>query len=77
MLSIVTLLGEAARLREVEDALHEELDRARQERDEAWAATGLGYRAKQRLVRAADHSAAARTALDVYRRVRGRSSRSV
>ena len=74
--SIVTLLQEAARLREVEDALRAELETTRRERDEAWAAAGrrLVYRGKRRLVRLAEQNAAARAALGVYRRVRGRSS---
>ena len=79
MQSIVALLKEAARLREVEDSLRVELDLARRERDEAWAAAGgrLVYRAKRKLVRSAEHSVVARRALDVYRSVRGSISRSV
>lgn len=77
--SVVALLKEAARLRDVEDSLRAELDVARRERDDAWAAAGgrLVYRTKQRLVRSAEHSAVARRALEVYRRMRGSSSRSV
>ncbi len=76
--SIVALLVEASRLRDVEDGLREELAQAHRERDEAWAAANrrLVYRTKQRLVRAADGSAAGRRLHQVYRRVRGRSSRS-
>ncbi|HET6625386.1 MAG TPA: hypothetical protein VFG63_03265 [Nocardioidaceae bacterium] len=75
---IVALLSETARLREVEDSLRAELEQARRERDEAWAAAGgrLVYRTKQRLVRLADDSAAGRAVHAGYRRVRGRSSRS-
>jgi hypothetical protein len=75
---VVTLLTEAARLREVESSLRHELDVARRERDEAWAAAGRRriYRLKQRLVRSAQHNRLARAGLRVYRRVRGRSSRS-
>ena len=76
--AIVTLLQEASRLRDVEDALNAELAHTRRERDEAWAAAGRRrvYRAKQRLVRFAQGNAAGRAALGAYRRVRGRSSRS-
>ena len=78
MHAIVTLLKEAARLREVEDSLRGELEVTRRERDEAWAAAGRHrvYRAKQKLVRSAEHSRVGRGALRVYRKVRGRSSRS-
>ena len=76
--SVVTLLQEAARLRDIEGALHAELDRTRRERDEAWKAADkrLVYRAKRRLVLSADHSRAARAGLRAYRRMRDRSSRS-
>jgi len=74
--AVVALLREAARLREVEEALQGELDTVRRERDEAWAATGVIYRTKQRMVRAAGHNPLARAGLGVYRKVRGRSSRS-
>lgn len=76
--AIVTLLKETARLRDVENCLRRELDLTRRERDEAWAAAGrrFVFRAKQRLVRSAQHNGAVRRALNVYRRVRDRSSRS-
>lgn len=74
--AVVALLGEAARLREVEHTLNDELETVRRERDEAWAATGLIYRTKQKLVRAADHNPLARAGLGIYRKVRGSSSRS-
>jgi hypothetical protein len=76
--AITGLLKEAARLREVEDSLRRELDAMGGERDQAWAAAGHRrvYRAKQRLVRTADHNRLVRAGLGFYRRVRGRSSRS-
>jgi hypothetical protein len=76
--SIVALLVEAARLRDVESHLRGELDLARRERDEAWQAAGgrWVYRTKQRLVRLADSSGPGRRLHAAYRRVRGRSSRS-
>ena len=76
--AITGLLKEAARLREVEDSLRRDLDAMGGERDQAWAAAGHRrvYRAKQRLVRTADHNRLARARLGFYRRVRGRSSRS-
>jgi hypothetical protein len=73
MQSIETLLAEAARL-------HEEACRARRERDEAWEelerSRTLVFRVKRRLVREADRNRAAAFGLAVYRRLRGRSSRS-
>lgn len=78
MQAIVALLQEAARLRDVESSLRHELDAAFGERDDAWAAAGRRrvYRVKQRLVSAADHNRLARAGLGLYRKVRGRSSRS-
>ncbi len=71
--SIVTLLGENARL-------HESEGRARRELDAAYAelegSRGLWFRAKRRLVRSADEHRSAAAALGVYRRLRGSSSRS-
>ena len=72
--SIVTLLGENARLHEAEGGARRELDAAYVELE---GSRGLWFRAKRRLVRAADEHRAAAAALGVYRRVRGSSSRSV
>ncbi|MGZ4443374.1 MAG: hypothetical protein ACXVXC_09445 [Nocardioidaceae bacterium] len=71
--AVVTLLGEAARLREAEDAMRAERDAAYAELDRA---RGLWFRAKRRLVRMAGDNQALGVALDAYRRVRGSSSRS-
>jgi hypothetical protein len=77
MQAIVSLLGEAARLREIETSLRTELDIARRELGQVRGPVRRGVvRVKQRLVRAADHNAVARVGLRAYRRVRGSSSRS-
>ena len=72
--SIVTLLGENARLHEAEGRARRELDAAYVELE---GSRGLWFRAKRRLVRSADEHRSAAAALGVYRRVRGSSSRSV
>jgi hypothetical protein len=71
--AVVTLLGEAARLQAVEHSLREDLHAAARELDRA---RGLTFRIKRRLVHAADTNRIAAAGLAVYRRLRGRSSRS-
>ncbi len=71
--SIVALLGEAARLQEVEHRLRREVDAALAELERS---RGLWFRAKRRLVRLADENRAAAVGLRAYRTVRGSSSRS-
>jgi hypothetical protein len=71
--AVVTLLGEAARLQAVEHSLREDLHAAARELDRA---RGLTFRVKRRLVHAADTNRVAAFGLAVYRRLRGRSSRS-
>ena len=73
MTAIVTLLREAARLQHAEHAVRAERDAAWQELERS---RSLWFRAKRRLVRAADHNGAAAAGLAAYRRVRGSSSRS-
>jgi len=68
--SVVSLLTEAARLRQREDYLARELDAAYVELE---GARGLWFRAKRRLVRLADDHRAAALSLAVYRRLRGRA----
>jgi hypothetical protein len=70
--AVVTLLGEAARLQDEVDLLRVERDAAVRELDRA---RSLWYRTKQKLVRYAGRNRAAAAALDIYRNVRGRSSR--
>ena len=64
--------------RDRERALREEVEVFRRERDEAWERFygRASYRARQRLVRAADRSRLMALLLRGYRRARGRSSRS-
>jgi hypothetical protein len=71
--AIVTLLQENARLQANEHALREDVHAAHRELDRA---RGLWFRVKRRLVREADHNAVLGRALSLYRRMRGRSSRS-
>jgi hypothetical protein len=71
--AVVTLLQEVVRLEDRERFQHGELMRAW---DELERSRSLWFRIKRRLVLIADHNAAAAVALGVYRRVRGRSSRS-
>ena len=71
--AVVTLLQESARLQASEHALREELHAATRELDRT---RGLWFRVKRRLVRAADTNPVAARGLAVYRRLRGRSSRS-
>jgi len=73
MTSIVTLLEEASRLRRVERDLRRDLEGAWQELERS---RSLWFRAKRRLVREADHNRVAALGLEVYRSLRGRSSRS-
>jgi hypothetical protein len=68
--AIGALLVEAARLRDVEERLHEELREAREERDRA--RTTPTYRVKRKIVTTLEDSAAGRGTLDAYRRARGR-----
>ena len=69
----VTLLEEVVRLHETEQRLQRDVTAAY---DELEHARGLWFRTKRRLVRSADENRAAALGLAVYRRVRGRSSRS-
>jgi hypothetical protein len=71
--AVVTLLDEVARLRESERTLSERLEAVYQELERS---RSLWFRAKRRLVLEADRNRVAALGLDVYRRVRGRSSRS-
>lgn len=73
--AIKALLLENARLRGEESRLHEEVGELRSQRDDA--RRGSAHRARELAVKALDRSGAGQRALDVYRRVRGRSSRSV
>ncbi|UFN43067.1 hypothetical protein [Nocardioides okcheonensis] len=68
--AISALLVEAARLRAVEERLHEELREAREAADRAHA--GPGHRVRRRIVTTLEDSAAGRGTLDAYRRVRRR-----
>lgn len=71
--AVVVLLKEVARLQE-------EVHRARADRDAAFAeldrSRGPWFLIKRKLVRTAEHNRAAALGLGVYRRLRGRSSRS-
>jgi hypothetical protein len=71
--AVVTLLDEVARLMETERTLREDLESAYQELERS---RSLWFRVKRRLVRQAEVSRTAALALAVYRKVRGRSSRS-
>jgi len=73
MTSIVTLLEEASRLRRVERDLRRDLEGAWQELERS---RSLWFRVKRRLVREADRNRVAALGLEVYRSLRGRSSRS-
>jgi hypothetical protein len=70
--TISALLVEGARLRAVEERLHEELREAREERDRARLTPS--YRVKRKIVTSLEDSAAGRGTLDAYRRARGRKS---
>ncbi|GAB3015116.1 hypothetical protein GCM10011376_06600 [Nocardioides flavus (ex Wang et al. 2016)] len=70
--AISALLVEAARLRAVEERLHEELREAREERDRARRTTT--YRVKRKVVTTLEGSPAGRGTLDAYRRLRGRKA---
>jgi hypothetical protein len=72
--AISALLVEGARLRGEEERLHGELREAHAELARARETTS--YRARRKVVRTLEDSAAGRGALDLYRRARGRSSRS-
>ena len=69
--AIGALLVEAARLRAVEERLHEELRDAHAERDRARLTPS--YRARRKVVSTLEDSAAGRGTLDTYRRLRGRN----
>ena len=71
--AIVTLLKENARLQASEHQLREDVHAAHRELDRA---RGLWFRVKRRLVRDAGTHPVLGRALSLYRRVRGRSSRS-
>ena len=73
VLSVVTLLGEASRLQQSERRLQVELEAAYQELERS---RGPWFRVKRRLVLAADDHRLAAVGLQVYRSLRGRSSRS-
>lgn len=73
--AIRALLLENSRLRGVEARLADELADTRRERDDA--RRGSAHRFREKAVDTLDRSASGQRALDVYRRVRGRSSRSV
>jgi hypothetical protein len=73
MTSLVVLLQEAARLQGVERELREDLHAAARELDRS---RGWTFRVKRRLVHTADHNRFLAGCLAVYRRLRGRSSRS-
>lgn len=68
--AIGALLVEGARLRAVEERLHEELREAHEERDRARRTPT--YRVKRKVVTTLEDSPAGRGALDAYRRARGR-----
>lgn len=68
--AISALLVEAARLRAVEERLHQELHDAREERDRAHATPA--YRVRRKIVTTLEDSPAGRGTLDAYRRVRRR-----
>ena len=71
--TVVTLLAESARLAAAEGQLREDLEAVHRELEQT---RGLWFRVKRRLVHTADRNTAAAWGLAVYRRVRGRSSRS-
>jgi hypothetical protein len=71
--AIGALLVEAARLRAVEERLHEAHREAHAERDRARETAS--YRIRRKLVTSLEDSAAGRGSLDAYRRVRGRGKR--
>ena len=70
--AISALLVEGARLRAVEERLHEELREAREERDRARLTPS--YRVKRKIVTSLEDSPAGRGTLDAYRRARGRKT---
>ncbi|WP_210439407.1 hypothetical protein [Nocardioides xinjiangensis] len=69
--AISALLVEGARLRAVEERLHEELREAREERDRALMTTT--HRVKRKIVTTLEDSPAGRGTLDAYRRIKRRS----
>ena len=71
--SIVVLLQEAARLQAVEHQLREDLHAVARELDRS---RSLMFRLKRKVVHSADTNRFVAGCLEVYRRVRGRSSRS-
>jgi len=68
--AISALLVEAARLRAVEERLHEELREAHAERDRAQLTTS--YRIRRKVVTSLEESPAGRGTLDAYRRLKHR-----
>jgi hypothetical protein len=72
--AIRALLVEAARMRETEADLRRELDEAHRALERAYLRPS--YRAREKLVRAAEDNGWGRRAMGYYRRARGRSSRS-
>jgi len=71
--AVVTLLDDVARLRETERTLHEHLESVYQELERS---RSLWFRVRRRLVLEAGRNRAAALGLEVYRSIRGRSSRS-
>jgi len=67
--AIGALLVEAARLRAVEERLHEELREAREERDRAQLTTS--FKIRRKVVTSLEDSPAGRGTLDAYRRMKG------
>ena len=72
--AIRALLVEAARMREAEVELRRELDEAHRALERAYLRPS--YRAREKLVRTAEEKGWGRRVLSLYRRARGRSSRS-
>ncbi|PVG82284.1 hypothetical protein DDE18_12365 [Nocardioides gansuensis] len=72
--AISALLVEGSRLRAVEAELHRELDEARAALERSYLRPS--YRLREKAVHSLETSAPGRGALGVYRRLRGRSSRS-
>jgi hypothetical protein len=69
--AVVALLQRGAELREEVGRVHQELEATRHERDQAYRAAGVVYRAKHALVSREDTHRSAHLALKVIRRVRG------
>jgi hypothetical protein len=72
--ALTALLLEAARLRQSEESLRAELDETRHALERSYLRPS--YRARERIVRVGERNVVGRGMLEVYRRARGRSSRS-